>query len=58
LNALFVEVEIPYNVAFEIKKINKDFHETDVILIFGANYIVNSSAIEDPNSPIAVMLVL
>ena len=41
-----------------MEEINEDFHETDVVLVLGANDTVNSSAIEDPNSPIAGMPVL
>jgi NAD/NADP transhydrogenase beta subunit len=37
---------------------NHDFDKTDVVLVCGANDIVNSSAEEDPNSPIAGMPVL
>ena len=39
-------------------EINDDFHETDTVLVIGANDTVNPSAEDDPNSPIAGMLVL
>jgi len=41
-----------------MEEINDEFASTDLVLVVGANDIVNSSAIEDPNSPIAGMPVL
>lgn len=49
---------IPYDIVFEMEEINEEFPETDLVLVLGANDIVNSSAQEDPNSPIAGMPVL
>lgn len=58
LNVLLAEVGIPYDIVHEMEEINHEFSKTDLVLVVGANDIVNSSAIEDPNSSIAGMPVL
>jgi len=58
LNVLLAEVGIPYDIVHEMDEINEDFPDVDLVLVVGANDIVNSSAIEDPNSSIAGMPVL
>eukprot|EP01006_Ploeotia_vitrea_P037798 TRINITY_DN66174_c0_g1_i2.p3 TRINITY_DN66174_c0_g1~~TRINITY_DN66174_c0_g1_i2.p3 ORF type:complete len:138 (+),score=9.22 TRINITY_DN66174_c0_g1_i2:2065-2478(+) len=58
LNVLLAEVGIPYDIVEEMDEINDDFEKADLSLVVGANDIVNSSAEEDPNSPIAGMPVL
>ena len=58
MNVLLAEANVPYERMKELEEVNPTFAETDVVLVTGANDVVNPSALTDASSPIAGMPVL
>ena len=55
MNVLLAEANVHYKMVLEMEEINHDFEKTDVVLVVGANDIVNPDALENPKSVIAGM---
>ena len=58
MNVLLAEANVPYDIVFEMDEINDGLPEVDLLMVVGANDIVNPSALEDKSSPIAGMPVI
>ena len=60
MNVLLAEVNIPYEKLREMDDINPSFEQTDMVLVIGANDVVNPVArdMDDPSNPIAGMPIL
>jgi NAD(P) transhydrogenase subunit beta len=58
MNVLLAEADVPYDKMRELDEVNPTFSETDVVIVCGANDVVNPQANEDDSSPIAGMPIL
>lgn len=58
MNVVLAEAEVPYELLYEMDQINQDLPQTDVVVVVGANDVVNPAANTQPSSPIAGMPIL
>ncbi len=58
MNVLLAEANVPYDLLYDMDDINPEFPHTDVVLVIGANDVINPAAREDSSSPIYGMPIL
>ncbi len=58
MNVLLAEADVPYDKLVEMDEINPDMPNTDVVVVIGANDVVNPAALDEPSSPIYGMPII
>src|SRR5690625_7851367 len=58
MNVLLAEAKVPYDIVMEMDEINDDLANTDIVMVIGANDVVNPGALDDETSPIFGMPVI
>lgn len=58
MNVLLAEAEVPYDKLVEMDDVNPEMPDTDVVVVIGANDVVNPAALDDPSSPIYGMPII
>ena len=58
MNVLLAESNVPYEQLVEMDQINPEFKTTDVVIVLGANDVINPAALDEPDSPLAGMPIL
>ena len=58
MNVLLAEADVPYEKLIEMDEINPEMSKTDVVVVIGANDVVNPAALDDPSSPIYGMPII
>jgi NAD(P) transhydrogenase subunit beta len=58
MNVLLAEANVPYDIVLEMEEVNDEMAHTDIVMVIGANDIVNPGALDDPSSPIYGMPVI
>jgi NAD(P) transhydrogenase subunit beta len=58
MNVLLAEADVPYEQLCEMEPINASISQVDVVIVIGANDVVNPAAVDDPESPIYGMPII
>ena len=58
MNVLLAEAEVPYDKLYDLDQVNDEFDSTEIVLVVGANDVVNPAARDNAGSPIYGMPIL